>query len=193
MMAAGLNPMLAYSQGGASTPTGGVGNPMINAKAPLSQAVSNTASAAADLQNKHASNELLRAQASSTAKEAELKQIEINKAERTYGDGLKNWERTADTVLWTKEAEFAEKRWGESKVKEAISLIKEEIKNAAHQGLRIKADTGNIVADTIIKNSQGAIAQMEAAYVKTMGPSRWLLRDVGSGISSAVGLKSLRR
>ena len=106
---------------------------------------------------------------------------------------MKNWERTADAELWTKEANFYTARWGEEKVKQAIELIKQEIKNATETGLRIKADTGNIVADTIIRENEGIIKKLEADYMKAAGPARWLLRDIGSGVSSAIGIRSLAR
>lgn len=189
MKAAGLNPMLAYSQGGASTPIGGVGNPMVNRNAAGVEAAAKIASTAVQI----ATEKNIEANTENTAAEAALKKIEIAKAERSYGDGMKNWERTADAELWTKEATFFEKRWGETRVKEAIKLIKENVKNAASQGERIKADTGNIIADTIIRNNEGIIKSIEAQYVKQMGPTRWLLKDIGTGVSSAVGLRSLRR
>ena len=156
MKAAGLNPMLAYSQGGASTPTGGIAAPAQNTKAAAVDAAFKSYSAA----QAQATTDLTRAQELNTAKEAELKQIEIDKANRQYGDSQKNWERTADATLWKLEADFYTARHGETKVKEAINLIKEEIKNAVDTGKQIRANTGNTLADTIIKKHEGTIQSM---------------------------------
>lgn len=86
MRAAGINPVLAYSQGGASTPSGAAGSavqpaPMGNVAA----AGVATASQAAQLQNTSANTELQREQARKTATEERLLNQEEKAGGRTMG------------------------------------------------------------------------------------------------------------
>lgn len=189
MKAAGLNPMLAYSQGGASTPTGGVGNPVINKQAAGVDAATKAASA----QQLTEGANLTRAQTMSTAADAKLKELEIQKMQQTNADGMPFWMRHAQADIATKEAQQEIAQWQTRLTKDEYQKLWAHINNAVAEGERIRADTGNIKVDTLIKQNQQTISAVEAAYVKAMGPSRWLLHDVGSGVSSAIGLKTLRR
>lgn len=77
MKAAGLNPMLAYSQGGASTPVGGVGNPMINRQSVGAEVATKVASTAAQVSQSNAQTEVLKAQADNVKADTEKKLAEI--------------------------------------------------------------------------------------------------------------------
>ena len=100
---------------------------------------------------------------------------------------MKNWERTADATLWKLEADFNTARWGEQRVKEAINLVKEEIKNAQDTGRQIRANTGNTLADTIIKKHEGTIRSMAAKYAEETGTAPHYARDIGQAVNSAIG------
>ena len=71
MIAAGLNPMLAYSQGGASTPTGGVGNPIINKQGAGVEASQKSLTSAAQAQQAFAQTDLLRTTVDKTKAETD--------------------------------------------------------------------------------------------------------------------------
>lgn len=91
MRAAGLSPMLAYSQGGASTPSGGqaqqsdVITPAVHSalsaydrKLSTAQNEANVENTRADTANKVSSNELIRAQTASTMQQGNLASAQYN-------------------------------------------------------------------------------------------------------------------
>lgn len=90
MKAAGLNPMLAYSQGGASTPVGGIGNPIINQKAVGLDLASRLSSTAAQVQQAFAQTKVL----DETAKKVEA-ETENVKADTDVKRALEPYHRQA--------------------------------------------------------------------------------------------------
>lgn len=84
MKAAGLNPMLAYSQGGASTPTGGAANvqnsmaPMAGAGQAMVQAAANVQNVKADTDKKEAEAANIRAETNRTGVETMATQNRMN-------------------------------------------------------------------------------------------------------------------
>lgn len=77
MSAAGLNPMLAYTQGGASTPSGATGYavqaaPMQNTRQSIGEGISSAAGKAATVQNLYAQNEQIKANTAQSASQTKL-------------------------------------------------------------------------------------------------------------------------
>lgn len=130
MIAAGLNPMLAYSQGGASTPSGNsassVAPPkMENAGVAAAQATMAAASAA----NVHADT---------AKKEAERANIEADT--KLKGEDLKRkpWETRiaelqSDIKVYEQRAESARDNYSRERAEREIERIREEINNIKQQ------------------------------------------------------------
>lgn len=187
MQAAGLNPMLAYSQGGASTPTGGVGNPVINRQAAGIEAATKIAGAT----QATSSAELMRAEAERVRKETALKDIELQKQTRLYGDGAKWWERAADADLFDREAKQEISAWQTRLTRDEWNLLQERIKNAVEEGHRLRANTGNLKVDNALKNLEIPVAKAAAKYATETGSAPYYIRDAGSILNSAGSAKRL--
>lgn len=140
MKAAGLNPMLAYHQGGAGTPAGaqaaGTNNPGAAAAAGLTTA---------------AQIDLLEAQAEKTRAEAitEKMRPENVKAQTEH--------------LFQMALTEARKR---DLTDAQTNLVLEEISNAVRTGREINARTGNAQADTILKMAQTELSQLHGEEVR---------------------------
>lgn len=187
MKAAGLNPMLAYSQGGASTPTGGVGNPVINRQAAGIEAAAKIATAS----QATSSAELMRAEAEKVRKEAELKNIELQKQTRLYGDGARWWERAADAELFDREATQEINAWRTRLTRDEWNLLQEHIKNAVEEGHRLRATTGNLKVDNALKNLEIPVAKATAKYANETGSAPYYVRDFGRLLNSAGSARNL--
>ena len=187
MKAAGLNPMLAYSQGGASTPSGGVGQPIQNAKLAGIQAAAQTASAA----QAHAQTDKIEAEAEKTRKEAELKQIELDKQNRQYHVGGKWWERMADADLFDREAKQEISAWQTRLSRDEWNLLQQRIKNAVEEGNKLRATTGNLRVDNALKNLEIPVAKAAAKYANETGSAPYYVRDAGRLFNSAGSARNL--
>lgn len=181
MQLAGLNPMLAYQQGGASTPSGGVGAPMQNAKLAGIQGAQASAQTAATVANA----ELLKAQAQNVDADTTLKRQEIDALNQTDLDGRKIYEKMKFD-LWAKlNAEAESAGWKTRLDRDEWNLLMETIKNAVETRQRIQADTGNINVDTALKRLTNTILGVEAQYAKETGTLPLYARDIGRTISNA--------
>lgn len=189
MEAAGLNPMLAYSQGGASTPSGSMGAPAQNVKLAGAEYQSKMAVA----QQATAQTDLTKAQAISTAKDAELKQLEIDAKSQKYGDGIRLNEKMADSAWRELEGRAEAAKWKERLTRAEYDLLKEQINNAMLEGHRIRANTGNIRVDTALRELQIPVSEVTARYAKETGTIPHYARDIGGAISSgAQAVRSIR-
>lgn len=155
LIAAGLNPMLAYTQGGAQVPN-------------LQQArVENSAASASQSGLNAANMELLKAQTATAATQAELNSANAAKV-------------AAETDLTRSNIQFTnlqvENFWnGVNKILSETNLnnaqedlVIENIKNAIRTGQQIEANTGNIRADTAIKQINAKLYQLEMPKAQSM-------------------------
>lgn len=207
MKRAGLNPMLAYSQGGASTPTGGVGNPIVNSKAPMAaagqsmvQAAATTANIVADTDVKHATVDNLEAQTAAThAARAETEErtpthqfTRDNLAAQTKSEGSR------ERLLFNQALTEIE-RW--DLTYEQKLLAREHVRNAIFEGKRIVADTNNKTLDALFKELDVQRAHLEQQhYMKYPGyhiDAGPFVGDasklIGSAAAAAGAYRGLRR
>lgn len=134
MQAAGLNPMLAYSQGGSPAPSGAAGQAVQPAAMQnAAGAGAASAAAAASIQSAQAQIELTRAQAEKTRAETvtELGRP-ANVAEQT--DMMRK-----HAELFVRQADLTDSQ--RKKVEAEITRVMEEIINLQKEGHRIDADT----------------------------------------------------
>lgn len=145
MKAAGLNPMLAYSQGGAGTPASGMAqiedvvSPAVNSAVSTYQAGIAAQQQKQQIEQSKAQTELIQAQAAATNATADNTRIDtvMKQAQTRY------WDVMAPKVIADTNLSKAEK----SKALQAISLMK-------LQGFDVIASTGNKNVDTVLKNLQ---------------------------------------
>lgn len=187
MKTAGLNPMLAYSQGGATTPSGGVGQPMQNTKLAGVEAAMKTATAA----SAHEQAKVLR-------EEAEKKRAET--------ENIRKDTELKDQYKLTSGADADKKRAEEAHIRTAIlkiqpeinqilrntdvseaqeKLIRQQVFNAIAEERRINADTGNKQVDNILKRLEIPVSEVIAKYAKETGTGPYYLRDFGRILNSA--------
>lgn len=194
MKAAGLNPMLAYSQGGASTPTGGVGNPIINRQGAGIDAATKTVSTAAAAEQAAAQTQLLKNTASKTA--AEIANIEADtQLKRDQSDAAlsSSYELTARGNLHymsqTKmDAEIGRMAEQNNLTRAETALVRQQVLNAKSTHAKIIEETGNIKADTVIKKLNADIVGADAKYARETGSAPHYIRDgtrVIEGISNS--------
>lgn len=155
MQDAGLNPMLAYRQGGASSPTGpqpGSSSASAATAIPMQNPASgflHTASQAAQIDN-------IQAQTEKTREEADKVNMEKRLLEATDTKGANvHTARTRMEVIRLEQEvhKILEQRF---LTEEQTKLVKQEIKNAIAQERNIKANTANTAANTVLTRLQEA-------------------------------------
>lgn len=183
MKTAGLNPILAYSQGGASTPMGASASgvaasspapqPVINKSAAVGDAISKTFASAqqiASIDNIKANTDKATADAELSRTRAEVEKGDIKDpldvkpgTGKTYSAEAKRREAdaTAANENWIRDR-------NELTNKEK-ALVDEQIANAKLTGEKIKADTGNVAADTVLKAAAAAEAKSSELFWKSLG------------------------
>lgn len=172
MQKAGFNPMLAFRQGGASTPMGSAASGAMPSGGTASGAAASSvspprmqglgtnvlhaASQAAQIANIQAQTEKIRAE-----EEVIRADIKDPKAERNAAGDLP----TKTFSAAEKEARARQLHYQVLHELEKIdltrhetNLVKEQVKNAVDTGANIRANTGNTKADTVLKD----LAQHEA-------------------------------
>lgn len=186
MKAAGLNPMLAYSQGGASTPGGAsasgqaataAANPVIGNK---NLAAVSSAGAAAQVAQTMAQTENTRAQTENTKADTALKTADLPRMQ--LGADL-----TKEQIGYVKNQarEMMERVYGtywETTLREQKAKLGEVEAVIA----KLVADKERVTTETVlnrldIKGEAGAASR----YYENMGPTTYGLRDAASLINSA--------
>lgn len=160
MKAAGLNPMLAYSQGGASTPSGAQGS-QIDARTPGVQSATASYRAAQEVQNMKEQNEQIKSstnvnneQARNIAADTALKQTQIPKT-------------LADTEQSIASAKSINQHV--TNMQKQVEKMSAEIDNLGLNGKQITATIGNLVeqnkninADTVYRK---VLTQLTSANI----------------------------
>lgn len=200
MQAAGLNPMLAYSQGGAHAPAGvtssGAQGTAVQPAEMRNVAGAGIAAAAqaAQMQQTYAQTKNIDAQTDKTKVDTELQRslLKDPDAERNAAGELPTKSFPAQEsefrsrLIWRQADTEREKR---DLTQQQWSLVTQEIKNAIEQERKIRADTRNTTANAVLHELAQAEARNEAehhkkypAYRQDVSP---FLGDIGKTISGA--------
>lgn len=182
MAKAGLNPMLGYSQGGASTPGGAMPAPMQSAKVAAVNSALSTAQSYQQVQKTAAETQNIKA-------DTEGKQwYAATEMERSYTQQ----QITAKARYEVEQANaMVNKVLADTQLtKEQIVKVRKETINAVLTGEQIEARTGNIRVDTElakldIPRAKNVSAAEESWWKQNVAP---YLGDVGSVTGSAVGV-----
>jgi hypothetical protein len=198
MKAAGLNPMLAYSQGGASTPGGAM--PVMGNKA---AAAMNSAAAAAQVMNTQAQTQKVNAETDNVKADTEVKKglLSLNAAQAIQsGASAKQLDALADSIR--QEMQSFDKRM--TLLTEDIALRKEQSKStAADIDLKIqqffemnpqqakvwKAQAQKYVAEARLLGLQVPEAIRYAAFWNSPAGGAKPYTDYGLDSASKFGLK----
>lgn len=190
---AGLNPMLAYRSGGASSPIGGAasGTQPSGASASAASAIPMQNPASGFLHTANQAANIENIQADTERKRAETKNIE---AENPYKRGLEGEQNQRIANL----KQEAERLNAQTNLTDwQAKLVQEEIRNAVKQGRRIDAETGNKQADTVLKDlAQYEATNKAAHHVKYPGFNidvEPFVNSVGKAAGSAFQLKRIFR
>jgi len=203
---AGLNPILAATHGGASSPIGASASannaqavqpaPMLNKggaavqgaqqAAQIGYTVSSAQQAQATARNLDADTKL---------KEAEFYEDPNNVTAGNQPKTHRLQEVATRTRLLNAQARHEIDRM--NLTQDQVRLVNEEIKNAAEQNRRIRADTRNANANAVLRELERSEAENVSAhhrkyrdYQQNVKP---FIGDLGSGISSALKLRSFGR
>lgn len=163
MKAAGLNPILAYQQGGASSPAGGLASAqaatMANALDPLAEGISSAASKAKEAEGIN----LVKEQSKNT-----LSQTELNKASEALTKQLdsKAAQDTATSAAQMRAAIATEQNTSADTVNKTIQA-------------------GILSNDAVTAYQRSRIAKAEADQSEKYGPGTW--GNLGGTIEKAIG------
>lgn len=195
LRAAGLNPILSATQGGASTPTGAMGTSSAASASPASSP-GNLAVHRPDVGN-ILNNALTLAQIDNVAAQTDRTKVETRLSESEFINeegpatySLKESARRADLLWYQKENEIDKVTLTRAQQR----LVEREIENAIENKRRIQADTEDIQANAILRRLAQSEARAfsevyrkypEAAAAEVGG------KAVGSVINSAIGLQRM--
>jgi len=192
LRAAGLNPILAARQGGASSPSGAAGS------APTPAPVQNMGAAAVEGAARAASLDLTTASAEKARADAELakSQVKLNEAE-FYEDPAKVTEGNLPkthrlqevaqrTQLLAMQYRHEVDRAGLTRTQE--DLVREEIKNAVEENRRIRAQTRDYNANAVLRELAEAeargLSDFHRKYRDWSREKHWQ-PSIESGVSTA--------
>ena len=193
MKAAGLSPMLAYSQGGASQPSGSMASqqdivsPAIhsglaayNAELQTKQNEANVANTSADTEVKKAQEAKLRAETPDNEVYQQKMRNEMNKLSADYNVSIAQQER----IL----AEIQNLRSENAKIQEATRLLQEQVHLTRAQAG--KAAREIVILESRIPGAEAVKALDESWYGQKVRP---LWEDVGNVLNSAGKVRNLMR
>lgn len=202
MRSSGLNPILAYSQGGAGNVGGAMGTSVAatgaSAQSPgpaqLRNPLEGFSHAAMQLAPLMASVDLTRSQIDKTDAERDYirTQERIAESDFRHEDDQGAWrkpttwssyERQQRSELLYRQA--LHESWKEHLTEKQRDLVIEEIKNAQKENRRIEATTGNIEADTVLLKLRKSFGEAESGFWSAVGPAGYGARE---GIKAAEGL-----
>lgn len=188
MQAAGLNPMLAYSQGGSPAPSGAAGSAVQPA------AMQNAAGAGIAAAAQAASVDQLKAQTDNIRADTDLKRsmMKTPGLERNAGGDYPTTsfpaasEEARSRQLHTAAQHEAEKLY---LTKQQWELVRQEIKNAVERERNIKADTRDANANAVLKELAEAEAKNRQQHqLKYKGYNidvKPFVHDAGQALHSA--------
>lgn len=211
MMAAGFNPMLAFMKGGASTPAGGHGGGAQASSSPgslphtptMQNALGSGVNSALSAMTTLSQTDYIDAQTKRTEAETRLTEAQIPKVRqetRTSASAEElnyaQWVRIEHEVKkLAKEVDYIASQTNLSR--EQTEVAKQEVINAFLRGQEIHARTGNIKADTLLKQLEvpGAqnVAEHERKYSGWAVNVRPFGRDLSAITNSAQDAASARR
>ena len=205
LRAAGLNPILSATQGGAQTPSGATAsgqaamaapaNAMLNTKA----AYANVPQSAMALANTAAGTGKMIAETDNIKADTELKRAEFFEDPNsvTAGNEPKTHrlgEVDARTKFLYRQADHEVDRAGLTRTSE--DLVREEIKNAMEENRRIRATTRDTTANAVLRELDQAEARGRSRF-HSENPDystyRNVLPDLGSIVNSASRLRGMGR
>jgi len=203
MQKAGLNPMLAYSQGGATTPGGSQAVMGNSAAAGVSgaQAAIQQNLARAQVDNTVANTDKAKADTALTNVRANTEAVEIMKRQQEVLNSGTTGEQLREIVRYLKEGNLEGKAREEVNATTKGALLShtrasdiqrsmDEGSNAAGVGLT-RAHTRRAIADAVLSELERPRAEGEAkAYSGWLGTAGPYMREVGSAVSSASGAAS---
>lgn len=172
MLAAGLNPMLAYSQGGASTPSGaagqGISHPVVNRLQSAAQ-LAQIANIAADTDKIEAETENIRAENPVIHGKVGLQNVTMQLM-RQQIENLAATEKLTD---------------------QQRALVFQQVKNAIEENKLTIERTGNVAVDTVlmkldIPKAQNEARAQESYYMREIAP---YTGELGKASSSAAQLR----
>lgn len=141
LTAAGLNPMLAYTQGGAQVPTLTTARVENSGRSATEQTLSST------------QTELLRSQIATQESQADLNSAQAASIRAETPNKPLLGEQIKATTDHIKEQIYS-LGLTNALTRSQRELVDAEINNAAETGRKIRAETGNIAVDTVLKKAQ---------------------------------------
>ncbi|AXH75467.1 MAG: DNA pilot protein [Microviridae sp.] len=206
MRAAGINPILAYSQGGASTPAGSSASsptpaPVVNRTAAAADAMGKsmaTAQQVASIDNVKANTAKTDADRLNVQQDTYNKNIEaaLMQAQfKDYNNGepatYQGLEQANRSVLIANQAAHEIQR--NNLTTEETKLVTEEIKNAQEENRRIRADTRSKTANAVLAELQQTEAEAASKFWKGAqgGPIAYGAKHYGNITNSAFALGGL--
>lgn len=221
MRAAGLNPMLAYSQGGAGTPVGAAGHSSAASSVPAQSfkgSASTPSGATASSPGGHGAGPVLPAvkpdlstlfssglamaqienvRADTEKKRAEADVVRSDIMDSTGREGPRSYsslEKQSRAKHLEAEAVAARERGHLDAAEQR--LVEERIKTAVDEREKIRADTGNVKADTVLRqlqeNEARAGSKFWGEYPEAYGIGQ-VLKRLGEAVGSALGLSRIFR